>query len=153
LFVFLYLVPIAISAGLYYLGGKNVDWRPADPSSTGLLPSPVDNPEAIVRIFSARTVSWRGIVASHSWLVVKGRLAPAYQRFDYAACGQPIWVDRFAPDARWFGSKPDVVVSADGERAAAMIPRILATIKGYRYAKRGDYRLWPGPNQILSLPQ
>jgi hypothetical protein len=89
LFVFLYLVPIAISAGLYYLGGKNVDWRSADPSSTGLLPSPVDNPEAIVRIFSARTVSWRGIVASHSWIVVKDRLAPAYQRFDYTAWASP----------------------------------------------------------------
>jgi hypothetical protein len=146
LFAFLYLVPIAISAGIYYLGGRNVDWSSADRSSTGLLPNPVDQPEAVVRIFSARTVSWRGIIASHSWVVIKDQDARAYQRFDYTAWGQPIWVDRFAPDARWFGSKPDVVFAADGERAAAMIPRIRATIRGYRYAKSGDYRLWPGPN-------
>ena len=59
----------------------------------------------MVRVFSARTVSWRGILASHSWIVIKEAGAPAYQRFDYTAWGLPIWVDRFVPDGRWFGSR------------------------------------------------
>jgi hypothetical protein len=150
-FAFLYFVPIAISAGLYYLDGKNVDWWSADPSSTGLLPSPVDHPEAVVRIFSARTVRWRGIVASHSWIVVKDRLAPTYQRFDYTAWGEPISVDRFAPDARWFGSKPDVVFSAAGERAAVMIPRIRATSRVIAMPSAATIGYGRGRIQIPSL--
>jgi hypothetical protein len=113
---------------------------------SGLLRSAAENVPAVVRIFSARTVSWRGIIATHSWIVIKDENARAYQRFDYTAWGEPIWVDRFAPDARWFGSDPEVVFAADGDRAATMIPRIKASIKTYRYAKSGDYRLWPGPN-------
>jgi hypothetical protein len=146
LFFLLYVLPVGLSAGLYYFSGRHVDWKSADRSSVGLLPSATGHPQAVVRIFSARTVSWRGILATHSWIVIKVRNAAAYQRFDYTAWGQPIWVDRFAPDARWFGSPPEVVFGADGDEAAAMIPRIKATIAAYRYAKIGDYRLWPGPN-------
>jgi hypothetical protein len=144
-FVLVYLAPIAISAVLYASQTRG-DWRSADRSSTGLLPPASTHPEAIVRIFSARTVSWRGIVATHSWIVVKEAGAPAYQRFDYTAWGQPIWIDRFVPDGRWFGSVPETVVGADGPAAEAMIPRIRETIRTYRYAQPGDYTVWPGPN-------
>ena len=58
-------------------------------------------------------MSWRGILATHSWIVVKEAGASAYQRFDYTAWGQPIWIDRFVPDGRWFGSVPDTIVAAD----------------------------------------
>lgn len=146
-FVIVYLAPIAVSAALYGLRNRgDVDWRSADRSSVGLLPPASAMPGAVVRVFSARTVSWRGIIASHSWIVVKPAGAAAYQRFDYTAWGMPIWIDRFVPDGRWFGSAPEVVFAADGPDAEAMIPRIRATITGYRYAKLGDYHLWPGPN-------
>ncbi len=144
-FVLLYLAPIAISAALYASQTRG-DWRSADRSSTGLLPPAMTHREAIVRIFSARTVSWRGILATHSWIVVKDAGASAYQRFDYTAWGQPIWIDRFVPDGRWFGSVPDTIVAADGPAAEAMIPRIRETIRTYRYAQPGDYTVWPGPN-------
>lgn len=146
LFVLFYLAPVAVSAGLYALRSRGVDWRLADRSSAGLLPPASRNGQAVVRIFSARTVSWRGIVATHSWVVVKDENASAYQRFDYTAWGTPIWVDRFPPDGRWFGSAPETIFAADGEAAQAMIPRIRDTIRTYRYAQWGDYTLWPGPN-------
>lgn len=145
-FVIVFLAPIALSAALYYLRNDIADWRTADRSSTGLLPPAGGHPAAVVRVFSARTVSWRGIVASHSWIVVKEAGGRAYQRFDYTAWGMPIWVDRFVPDGRWFGSVPDLVYAADGAEAERMLPRIRAAIAGYRYAGIGDYRLWPGPN-------
>jgi hypothetical protein len=90
--------------------------------------------------------SWRGIFATHSWIVIKDKDAAAYQRFDYTAWGQPFWVDRFLPDARWFGGTPDVVFAADGPDAQAMIPKIRIAIHEYRYSNIGDYHLWPGPN-------
>ncbi|QGY03005.1 DUF3750 domain-containing protein [Methylobacterium mesophilicum SR1.6/6] len=141
----LFLVPIAISATLYWLRASG-DWRLADRSSAGLLPQARANPEAVVRILSARTVSWRGIVATHSWIVIKDRDAPAYQRFDYTAWGQPIWIDRFVPDGRWFGNAPAVIFAADGPGAEAMLPRIRKAVAEYRYAQPGDYVVWPGPN-------
>jgi len=145
-FVIVFLAPIAVSAARYYLSNDIADWRSADRSSAGLLPPAARKPEAVVRVFSARTVSWRGIVATHSWIVVKGPGERAYRRFDYTAWGLPIWVDRFVPDGRWFGSVPEVVFAADGAEAERMLPRIRETIATYRYAKIGDYRLWPGPN-------
>lgn len=141
----LFIAPIAVSA-LLYAGRDRCDWRSADRSSAGLLPDAARHPEAVVRILSARTVSWRGIFATHSWIVVKEANAAAYSRFDYTAWGRPIWVDRFVPDGRWFGSLPETVFAADGAEAAAMIPRIRAVIARYRYAEPGDYTVWPGPN-------
>lgn len=143
--VLVFIVPVAISAMLYVTQNKG-DWRLADRSSAGLLAPAAQHPEAVVRVFSARTVSWRGIVATHSWIVIKDRGARAYQRFDYTAWGQPIWVDRFVPDGRWFGSKPEVIFASDGSEAQQMIPQIRDTIRSYRYANPGDYRVWPGPN-------
>jgi hypothetical protein len=145
-FFALYLLPVAISAALYLLAGRQFNWRSADRSSAGLLPAAKEHENAVVRVFSARTVSWRGIVATHSWVVIKGRDAAAYQRFDYTAWGKPIWIDRFVPDGHWFGSAPAIVFAADGPVAEGMIPRIRAVIARYRYSKVGDYRLWPGPN-------
>ena len=140
------ILPVVISATAYYRRGAGSVWRNADRSSAGLLPRAALHPEAVVRIFSARTVSWRGIVATHAWVVVKEAGRSAYQRFDYTAWGAPIWVDRFEPDGRWFGSVPDQVFAADGAAAARMIPRIRSVIETYRYARPGDYRAWPGPN-------
>ena len=141
-----FVAPVLVSAFGYYRRGKVAEWRSADRSSAGLLPRAADHPNAVVRIFSARTVSWRGIVATHSWIVIKDAGAPAYRRFDYTAWGEPIWIDRFEPDGRWFGSAPELVFAADGAEAARMIPRIRSVIDTYRFAKPGDYRAWPGPN-------
>ena len=142
----LYLFPVLVSAGVYCFTARAVDWRSADRSSAQLLAPPERLPEAVVRVFSARTVSWRGILATHSWIVIKDQGAPGYERFDYTAWGQPIWKDRFVPDGRWFGRVPEVIFAADGAAAARMIPSIRAFIRDYRYSRPGDYRLWPGPN-------
>jgi hypothetical protein len=119
-----FIVPVVASAVLYLMDDRVTDWRTADRSSAGLLPPPEKHHEAVVRIFSARTVRWRGIVATHSWIVVKEADAPTYSRFDYTAWGDPIWVDRFVPDGRWFGRTPEVVFAADGPAADRMIPCI-----------------------------
>jgi Protein of unknown function (DUF3750) len=144
-FVVLFVVPVAISAARYLLRASG-DWRLADRSSAGLLPPAEAEPGAVVRIFSARTVSWRGIVATHSWIVIKGPGERAYRRFDYTAWGQPIWIDRFVPDGRWFGNPPETIFAADGAAAEAMLPRIRKAVAEYRYARPGDYVVWPGPN-------
>lgn len=137
---------ISLSAALWATGDAPRDWWSADRSSAGLLPAAAAHPPAAIRVFSARTVSWRGVLATHSWLVLKEEGAPRWRRFDYTAWGAPIRVDGFAPDGRWFGGAPDLVFAADGAAAARAIPKILAAIERYPFARLGDYRAWPGPN-------
>jgi Protein of unknown function (DUF3750) len=147
-FLLLLFVPIGVSATNYYLKNKNstVSWFDADRSSAGVLPRVADHPDALVRVFAARTVRWRGIVAVHSWIVVKEKGAAKFSRYDYTAWGEPIRVNGFVADGRWFGQVPEVVFAADGERAALLIPKIKGAIENYKYRNLGDYRAWPGPN-------
>lgn len=147
LFLLVLVVPIAASAARYALRGEGRgSWQTADRSSAGLLPPAASHPEAIVRVFAARTVKWRGIFAVHSWIVVKATGATSYLRYDYTAWGEPIRTNGFAPDGRWFGAVPDTVVAVDGERAEALIPKIRHVIENYRFRSSGDYSAWPGPN-------
>jgi len=146
IFALMFLLPVALASAAHFSADRIVDWRNADRSSAELLPPAVAQAPAVVRIFSARTVRWRGIVATHSWIVVKSAGAPRYTRFDYTAWGEPIWVDRFIPDGRWFGRVPELVFAADGADAERMIPLIRRAIRDYAYPNIGDYRAWPGPN-------
>jgi Protein of unknown function (DUF3750) len=145
-FLFLLVVPIMASAVKYLFGDRSVDWQSADRSSAGLLPSPAAHPDALVRVYAARTVRWRGIFAVHSWIVTKDPNAASYTRYDYTAWGEPIRINGFAPDGRWFGDAPVTIAAADGETAARMIPKIRAAVEGYQLRSYGDYRAWPGPN-------
>lgn len=140
------LAPLSLSAALWAMGDAPRDWWSADRSSAGLLEPAGDHRAAAIRVFSARTVSWRGVFATHSWIVLKPAGAARWRRFDYTAWGQPIRVDGFAPDGKWFGAAPALVFAADGAAAAAAIPKILAAIEHYPHARAGDYRAWPGPN-------
>jgi hypothetical protein len=146
LFALFFLLPLGVSAALYLREGTGAGWRTADRSSVGHLPPASRNPQAVVRVFAAQTVRWRGVFAVHCWIVLKPEEAPAYTRYDYTAWGEPIRMNGFEPDGRWFGRVPEVVFAADGPAAAALIPRMEAAIAGYAWRNRGDYRPWPGPN-------
>jgi len=146
LLLFLLLLPISISTAKYLLGDRSVNWQTADRSSAGLLPAAAAHPDALVRVFTARTVRWKGIFAVHSWVVFKEKGASRYTRYDYTAWGEPIRVNGFAADGRWFGDAPEVVAAAVGEAAVQMIPRMPEAIEKYQWRAYGDYRAWPGPN-------
>ncbi len=47
------------------------DWRTASREPAGLAPDPATTPEAVVQVYSARAVSWRGWFGVHSWIAVK----------------------------------------------------------------------------------
>src|SRR5947209_10521753 len=146
LLLLLIIAPVTVSTANYLLGDRRGNWQTADRSSAGLLPTASRHPDALVRIYAARTVRWRGIFAVHTWVVVKERGASRYSRYDYTAWGEPIRIDGFAADGRWFGDLPQTIAAADGDAAAAMIPRIQAAVESYTLRSYGDYRAWPGPN-------
>jgi hypothetical protein len=146
IFILLVLVPVAYSAVIYWLGDRRGNWQTADRSSAGLLPKASDHSPALIRVFAARTVRWRGIFAVHTWIVVKEHGATRYSRYDYTAWGEPIRSNGFAPDGRWFGALPETVVAVDGPQAEFLIPRIRTVIETYKFRAYGDYSAWPGPN-------
>ncbi len=145
-FLLFFVVPIAVSAGIWQATDPGTPWRSRDRGSAGLLPDPAAHPDALVRIFAARTVRWRGIFSVHSWIVVKREGERAYTRWDKTGWGDPIRVNGFVADGRWFGDAPREVFAADGAEAAALIPQIEAAVAAYPFSRRGDYRAWPGPN-------
>ncbi len=139
-------VPLAVRAAIYWSEDGPESWRTADWSSVGALPPARQYQPALVRIYSARTGRWKGIFATHSWIVIKAAGASHYDRFDKVGWGMPIRHNNYAPDGRWYSNPPVPVFSASGEAAERLIPKILEAIRSYPFAERGDYRLWPGPN-------
>jgi len=142
----LFLLPIAARAALYAYEGGPGSWRNADWSSTGSLPAASAVPEARVLVMSGRTGGWKGVFSVHSWIVLKTENAKAWRRYDVVGWGNPVRIDGWPPDGRWFGNSPQVVLDLRGDAAAQAIPKLEAAVKGYQYANAGDYRIWPGPN-------
>ena len=50
------------------------------------------------------------------------------------------------PDYILLLDRRGTILDIKGAQAQALIPRIDAAIKNYRYVHAGDYRIWPGPN-------
>lgn len=146
LFIVVFLIPLTANGAVSFSRGWPSSWDVADWSSAGLLASAEETPQAIVRIYAARTGRWKGIFAVHPWIVVKPAGAPRYTRYEVINWGDPVRRNEFDADSRWFGNVPQLVAAVDGERAENLIPRIEAAIAAYPFAERGDYRTWPGPN-------
>jgi Protein of unknown function (DUF3750) len=147
IFLLLVFVPIGVSAARYFWAGDvRGTWQTADRSSAGLLPPATENPEALIRVYAARTLRWRSIFAVHSWIVIKEKGAASYTRYDYTAWGEPIRSNGFAADARWFGAAPETIGAINGDKASLLIPRIRHVVENYRFRALGDYSPWPGPN-------
>jgi hypothetical protein len=142
----LFLLPLAVHAMLYAGKDRPTNFRTADWSSVGMLQAANADPEARLVVFTGRTGRWKGIFAVHSWVVFKPENAPTWTRYDVVGWGQPVRANGWAPDGRWFGDTPRVLVDIRGSEAAALIPRVKAAIADYSYNNFGDYRIWPGPN-------
>jgi hypothetical protein len=142
----IFLLPVVARASLFAFENGPRSWRDADWSSTRTLPAATAQPQARVLVLSGRTGGWKGVVAVHSWIVLKRKNAPAWTRYDVAGWGDPLKVNNWPPDGRWYGTVPNVVADVSGPAAEALIPKIEAAVQRYAYARAGDYRVWPGPN-------
>ncbi len=142
----LFLLPVAARAALYAFEDRPGGWRNADWSSIGALPAASAHPEARILVLSGRTGGLKGVVAVHSWIVFKRKDARSWTRYDVVGWGNPVRLNGWAPDGRWYGTAPTVVADVRGDKAEALIPAIEKAVQDYRYANAGDYRLWPGPN-------
>jgi hypothetical protein len=146
LFVFVGLPLYTVLSGQAPLGR---DFRTADRSSAGMAPRAETTPEAVVQVYYARALNWRGIFGVHTWVATKPENAAEYTVHQVIGWrlyrGLPAVVS--APgvaDARWFGNEPTLIADLRGEAAAAAIPKIIGAVTSYPYAN--EYNVWPGPN-------
>jgi hypothetical protein len=143
------VLPILASSGCTMLGGSGSDWRSARRDSSQQAPDPSTTPEAVVQVYAARTVGWRGSLGVHTWIVVKPSGAREYTRYEVVGWGvmrgyPAIRVNRGGPDNYWFGARPEKLVDRRGPEVDDWIRRIEAAIDTYPY--KDSYRTWPGPN-------
>lgn len=143
LFIALFCLPMVVRIATFGLTGPP---RSDDVSSMGILPLAADHPDARVLVFTARIGAWRGVLSSHSWIVIKRANATSWTRHDLVGWGNPLIVNGWAPDGRWFGDDPRVAVDVKGKEAERIIPAIEAALQNYPYRNISDYRTWPGPN-------
>ena len=141
-----FVVPVLIKTVIWSAGNRPMHWRDADWSASGILPSPAEEDGASIRVLSARTGGYKGILSVHSWLVIKPAGAAAFDRYDVVGWGRPLRQNAYPPDGRWYSNVPEVIFELKGEKAAQYIPRIEAAIAAYPRSAHGDYRIWPGPN-------
>ena len=93
-----------------------------------MLPPASADRDARLLVFTGRTGRWKGIFSVHSWVVFKPANATAWSRYDVVGWGQPVRTNGWAPDGRWFGDVPRVLVDVRGAQAAALIPKVKAAI-------------------------
>ena len=137
---------LVIAMGTVSVGGN---WMAADRGSAGLAPDPEHTSEAVIQVYAARAVSWRGAFGVHPWFAVKPVGADRYTVYEVIGWrlyrGQSVLsVSHRVPDGRWFGAAPELVAELRGPEAAAAIPKLAEAAHAYPYA--GEYRVWPGPN-------
>lgn len=145
-FLLLVATPLGLHAAFWWSKDHPSSWATANWSSTRTLPPARESRPAMIRIYSARTGRWKGVFATHSWIVLKEEGADRYERWDKVGWGQPVRRNNYAPDGRWYGNNPRVVHEVRGAEAAQLIPKIRAGIAAYSFSSQGDYRVWPGPN-------
>jgi hypothetical protein len=146
LLVFIALPLYTVLSGQAPLGR---DFRTADRSSAGIAPRAETTPEAVVQLYYARALNWRGIFGVHTWIATKTENAAEYLVHQVIGWrlyrGLPAVVSAPGiPDGRWFGNEPTLVTELRGDAAAQAIPKILEAVSSYPYAH--EYNVWPGPN-------
>jgi len=143
------LLALAALAGCAPLERARGTWWELDRGPSGQAPDPAATPEAVVQVYAARAVSWRGVFAVHTWIAVKPSRAGSYTRYEVIGWGveggaPAVRVNRTGPDNHWFGDRPEKLVDLRGDGVDEVIARIEAAVHAYPYP--GSYRSWPGPN-------
>ena len=125
------------------------DWRTARRDSAGIAPAPSEVSEAVVQVYAARTINWRGYLSVHSWIATKEKDADFYVTYQVMGwnlyfSGNAVVVKQDIPDRYWYGSKPELIEEIRGEKAERAIPKIIKYVNDYPY--KTYYNVWPGPN-------
>jgi len=142
---------LVLALGFLALAGElgAQSWRTASREPAGLAPDPATTPEAVVQVYAARAVSWRGTFGVHTWIAVKPTGAERFTVYEVLGyqtrrTGNGVRASQRAADGYWFGNRPLLLADVRGAGVDGIIERIAAAVEDYPFAT--SYRIWPGPN-------
>ncbi len=151
---FLCLLAVLLLGPIGVLASGNLDlytpWHMTSRESTGQAPDPSAERGAVVQIYGARIVRWRGAFGIHPWIAVKRAGSELYTTYHIVGWrarrgGDALVTNEVAaPDMLWYGAYPQLLADHRGAQAEAMIEQIESAVAAYPW--RESYRLWPGPN-------
>ncbi|GKS68482.1 hypothetical protein W03_04860 [Nitrosomonas sp. PY1] len=100
-------------------------------------------------MYGARAYSWRGYFGIHTWIAVKPTQANTYTVYEVIGWLQRqklsvVSIHQNAPDRRWYGNMPEILLEKRGSDAETMIEKIDQAARAYPYSH--SYTIWPGPN-------
>jgi hypothetical protein len=140
---------LGAAAGCAALERAGQSWWELRRDSSGQAPDPAVAREAVVQVYAARAVGWRGVLGVHTWIALKPSGADSYTRYEVIGWGvdrgaRALRINRTGPDNYWFGARPDLLAERRGEGVDALIAKIETAVSAYPY--QDEYRTWPGPN-------
>jgi hypothetical protein len=86
LLLLIFILPVLVS-GCLGSGRDGVPWYEARRDPTGLALDPANTPEAVIQVYAARAVSWRGVFSLHTWIAVKPTGAQRDTRYEVLGFG------------------------------------------------------------------
>jgi len=149
----LLFIPLYAACSATYLGYsgqvRGSDWRTASREPAGLAPDPATTPEAVVQVYAARAVRWRGYFGVHTWIAAKRTGATHFIVHEVNGhrlrrTGTALVSGTREPDSYWYGNRPELLREVRGAGVDELIDRIEVAVHRYPYAE--TYRVWPGPN-------
>ena len=146
LVLFLFIVPAGAALAWWSTVDRPSSWSNADWGPSGALPPASTVDGAVVHVMTARTGGLKGALAVHSWIVTKRDGEQRYTRYDKVGWGNPVRRNAYAADAYWYSNAPTILTTLRGAEASRAIEAIERAVETYPYARRGGYRIWPGPN-------
>ena len=128
---------------------RDPNWWQARRDSSGQAPDPATTPEAVIQVYAARTVGWKGLFGvPHLGRREAHRRSGVHALRGHGLGREPgapaLRVNRTGPDNYWFGSHPELLVDRRGEGVDDLIGKVEAAVAAYPYPD--SYRTWPGPN-------
>src|SRR4051794_22119818 len=119
---------------------RSNDWRTASREPAGLAPDPASTPEAVVQVYAARAVRWRGYFGVHTWIAVKRAGAARFTIHEVNGhrlrrTGTVLVSSDRAPDGYWYGARPELLKDVRGPGVDGLIERIEKSVQDYPYPR------------------
>jgi hypothetical protein len=107
----LLVLVVGAAVGCAALERAGQSWWELRRDSSGQAPDPAVTREAVVQVYAARAVGWRGVLGVHTWIALKPSGAESYTRYEVIGWGvdrgaRALRVNRTGPDNYWFGARP-----------------------------------------------
>lgn len=149
----MFKIILALLAVGFFVAFSKVDFRYDEGNrniqSAEIAPSTEKCSEAIIQVYEARENKWKGLVGTHSWVVIKpsyGRSYTVYQVNPNPKNEKRYFlnIEEGVPDFYYYGNKPQLVCEVRGKEAVLLIKKMKQIVQDYPYKK--EYDFFSGPN-------